>query len=125
MCGSNTLAAIAAPWFVNTSSALAVIMCQAGSFVPASSATMPIYDAVFTRVGASDSLTKGDHVCVYVPSFWFRCFWNCRCVLWHSSILCLDAFDSSSRHGTLGVNAALLHALRGCIHGYLQRVDVI
>ena len=39
--------------------ALCVIMNQAGSFVPASSAVMPIFDAVFTRVGARDSLARG------------------------------------------------------------------
>ena len=39
--------------------ALAVIMAQIGSFVPATSADIAITDAVFTRVGASDDLTTG------------------------------------------------------------------
>ncbi len=51
-------------WCYLLGSALAVIMCQAGSFVPAQEATLPIFDAVFTRVGASDSLAKG--VCARV-----------------------------------------------------------
>lgn len=39
--------------------ALIVIMAQAGSFVPASAATLPIVDRVFTRIGASDNLSRG------------------------------------------------------------------
>ena len=39
--------------------ALAAIMAQAGSFVPASSARLPVYDRLFTRIGASDFLSEG------------------------------------------------------------------
>jgi DNA mismatch repair protein MutS len=39
--------------------ALIVILCQMGSFVPAASATLSIRDQVFTRVGASDDLARG------------------------------------------------------------------
>jgi DNA mismatch repair protein MutS len=35
-------------------------MAQIGSFVPASKATMPIFDAIFTRIGASDDLVSGE-----------------------------------------------------------------
>jgi DNA mismatch repair protein MutS len=38
---------------------LAVIMAQMGSFVPAEAATMAVVDRVFTRVGASDNLGRG------------------------------------------------------------------
>lgn len=38
---------------------LAVIMAQAGSFVPAEAATLGVVDRVFTRVGASDNLGRG------------------------------------------------------------------
>lgn len=40
--------------------ALIVLMAQMGSFVPATSATLGIVDKVFTRVGASDNLAKGE-----------------------------------------------------------------
>jgi DNA mismatch repair protein MutS len=39
--------------------AIAAILCQAGSWVPARDAEMPIFDRVFTRVGASDDLSRG------------------------------------------------------------------
>jgi DNA mismatch repair protein MutS len=39
--------------------ALAVIMAQMGGFVPASSAVIGIADKIFTRVGASDNLARG------------------------------------------------------------------
>ncbi len=39
--------------------ALAVILAQAGSFVPATSAHIGVVDRVFTRVGAGDELARG------------------------------------------------------------------
>lgn len=40
--------------------AIIVIMAQTGSFVPAKSATLPIIDKIFTRIGASDDLVSGE-----------------------------------------------------------------
>lgn len=39
--------------------ALIVILAQAGSFVPADSAQLPIFDHIFTRIGAADDLASG------------------------------------------------------------------
>jgi DNA mismatch repair protein MutS len=39
--------------------ALLVILAQAGSFIPAESALLPVVDRVFTRIGASDNLARG------------------------------------------------------------------
>jgi len=39
--------------------ALTVLMAQMGSFVPASRATIGLVDRIFTRIGASDDLTRG------------------------------------------------------------------
>lgn len=40
--------------------ALIILMAQIGSFVPASACDISISDALFTRIGASDNLAKGD-----------------------------------------------------------------
>jgi DNA mismatch repair protein MutS len=39
--------------------ALIAILAQLGSFVPAESASLPIIDRIFTRIGASDNLARG------------------------------------------------------------------
>ena len=40
--------------------AVTVIMAQIGSFVPAEEAVLPIFDAIYTRIGASDDLVSGE-----------------------------------------------------------------
>ena len=40
--------------------AIIAIMAQIGSFVPASVAKLPIFDAIYTRIGASDDLVSGE-----------------------------------------------------------------
>lgn len=39
--------------------ALIVIMAQVGSYIPAKKATLPVFDKIFTRIGASDDLVSG------------------------------------------------------------------
>ena len=39
---------------------ITVIMAQIGCFVPCKSAKMPIFDKIFTRIGASDDLVSGE-----------------------------------------------------------------
>ncbi|MDD2203593.1 MAG: DNA mismatch repair protein MutS [Bacilli bacterium] len=40
--------------------AMVIIMAQIGCFVPCKSASMPIFDKIFTRIGASDDLVSGE-----------------------------------------------------------------
>ncbi len=40
--------------------ALTVILAQIGSFVPADAAKLPIFDQIFTRIGAADDLISGN-----------------------------------------------------------------
>ena len=40
--------------------AITVIMAQIGCFVPASKAILPVFDAIYTRIGASDDLVSGE-----------------------------------------------------------------
>ena len=39
--------------------ALLIVMAQMGSFIPAKSAELPIFDRIFTRIGASDDILTG------------------------------------------------------------------
>ncbi len=40
--------------------AITVIMAQIGCFVPCREATLPVFDKIFTRIGASDDLVSGE-----------------------------------------------------------------
>ncbi len=40
--------------------AITIIMAQIGCFVPCKEATLPIFDKIFTRIGASDDLVSGE-----------------------------------------------------------------
>ena len=40
--------------------AVTVIMAQIGCFVPAKEAILPVFDAIYTRIGASDDLVSGE-----------------------------------------------------------------
>ena len=40
--------------------AIIVIMAQMGCFVPCTSCTIPVFDKIFTRIGASDDLVSGE-----------------------------------------------------------------
>ena len=40
--------------------AIIIIMAQMGSFVPAAEADLPIFDSIYTRIGASDDLVSGE-----------------------------------------------------------------
>ena len=39
--------------------AICSILCQMGSFVPASNAKLCVFDSIYTRIGANDSLSEG------------------------------------------------------------------
>lgn len=61
---ANTIAIITGPNMAGKSTylrqiGLIAIMAQIGSFIPAKKALLPIFDKVFTRVGASDNLAQG------------------------------------------------------------------
>ena len=63
--GKNLISIITGPNMAGKSTymrqmAITVILAQIGCFVPATSATLPIFDAIFTRIGASDDLVSGE-----------------------------------------------------------------
>ena len=63
-CDENQLLVITGPNMAGKSTyirqtALLVLMAQVGSFIPAGKASIGVVDRIFTRVGASDELTRG------------------------------------------------------------------
>ncbi len=40
--------------------AISAVMAQIGCYIPAKSAKMPVFDAIYTRIGASDDLVSGE-----------------------------------------------------------------
>jgi DNA mismatch repair protein MutS len=64
-CATASIAMITGPNMSGKSAllrqtALIQILAQAGAYVPAASADLPIMDRLFVRVGASDNLSKGE-----------------------------------------------------------------
>ncbi|HLF77307.1 MAG TPA: DNA mismatch repair protein MutS [Dehalococcoidia bacterium] len=64
-CGDAQVVVLTGPNMAGKSTylrqvALIVLMAQAGSFVPASSARIGVVDRVFTRIGAQDDLSRGE-----------------------------------------------------------------
>ncbi|MFQ5328472.1 MAG: DNA mismatch repair protein MutS, partial [Thermodesulfobacteriota bacterium] len=63
-CGENQLLILTGPNMAGKSTylrqcALLTLMAQTGSFIPAARATIGVVDRIFTRVGASDDLARG------------------------------------------------------------------
>lgn len=63
-CGSDLILIVTGPNMGGKSTylrqaALIALMAQMGGFVPADRAKLPIFDRIFTRIGASDNLARG------------------------------------------------------------------
>ena len=57
--------------------ALVTVMSQIGCFVPATEAVLPVFDQIFTRIGAADDLISGQSTFM-VEMLEAKC--HCKCI---------------------------------------------
>lgn len=90
--------------------ALIVIMAQAGSFVPAHAATLPLIDRIFTRIGATDRVNEGK------STFWVEMeevARMCREATEQSLIILDEVGRGTSTYDGMALAQAVLEHLEG------------
>ncbi len=93
--------------------ALIVIMAQMGSFVPADKATLPIFDQIFTRIGAADDLISGE-------STFMVEMMEANDALMHATANSLILFDEIGRGTATYDGMALAQAIIEFIHDHIH-----
>jgi len=89
--------------------ALIVLMAQAGSFVPASKAVVPLVDRIFTRVGASDDLAGGQSTFMVEMN-------ECRTIVTEATDKSLVIMDEVGRGTSTYDGISIARALAEYIH---------
>ncbi|MDR2977505.1 MAG: DNA mismatch repair protein MutS [Streptococcaceae bacterium] len=93
--------------------ALLVVMAQIGSYVPAESAEMPVFDAIFTRIGASDNLIGGESTFMVEMS-------EANHAIQHATANSLILFDELGRGTATYDGMALAQAIIEYIHDHIH-----
>ncbi|WP_225046708.1 DNA mismatch repair protein MutS [Lacticaseibacillus kribbianus] len=93
--------------------ALTVIMAQAGSFVPADSASLPVFDQIFTRIGAADDLANGQ-------STFMVEMMEANAALSHATASSLILFDEIGRGTATYDGMALAQAIIEHLHDHVH-----
>lgn len=93
--------------------ALIVVMAQIGSFVPASEATLPIFDQIFTRIGAADDLISGNSTFMVEMS-------EANTALQNATKHSLILFDELGRGTATYDGMALAQAIIEYVHQHTQ-----
>lgn len=89
--------------------ALTVIMAQMGAFVPAERAELPVFDAIFTRIGASDNLISGESTFMVEMS-------EANHAIQHATAHSLIIFDELGRGTATYDGMALAQAIIEYVH---------
>jgi DNA mismatch repair protein MutS len=93
--------------------ALIVIMAQAGCFVPADAADLPIFDQIFTRIGAADNLAAGQ-------STFMVEMMEANAALAHATASSLILFDEIGRGTATYDGMALAQAIIEFLHDHVH-----
>ncbi len=93
--------------------AITVIMAQLGSFVPCEKATLPIFNKIFTRIGASDDLVSGEST--FMVEMKEACF-----AIDEADVDSLIIFDELGRGTATYDGMALAQAILEYIHNHTK-----
>ena len=93
--------------------ALTVIMAQMGCFVPAKKAQLPIFDQIFTRIGATDDLISGQSTFMVEMQ-------EANNALQHATANSLILFDEIGRGTATYDGMALAQAIIEFVHNHIH-----
>lgn len=93
--------------------ALIVVMAQIGSFVPADQADLPVFDQIFTRIGAADDLASGQ------STFMVEML-EANAALSHATASSLILFDEIGRGTATYDGMALAQAIIEYLHDHVH-----
>ncbi|WKF84397.1 DNA mismatch repair protein MutS [Lacticaseibacillus pantheris] len=93
--------------------ALIVIMAQAGGFIPADRAILPVFDKIFTRIGAADDLANGQ------STFMVEML-EANAALSHATSRSLILFDEIGRGTATYDGMALAQAIIEYLHDHVH-----
>ncbi|MFB9770166.1 DNA mismatch repair protein MutS [Lactiplantibacillus modestisalitolerans] len=93
--------------------ALTVIMAQIGCFVPAKAAKLPIFDQIFTRIGATDDLISGQSTFMVEMQ-------EANNALQHATANSLVLFDEIGRGTATYDGMALAQAIIEFVHNHIH-----
>ncbi|MDR0299755.1 MAG: DNA mismatch repair protein MutS [Streptococcaceae bacterium] len=93
--------------------ALLVVMAQIGSYLPAETAELPVFDAIFTRIGASDNLIGGESTFMVEMS-------EANHAIQHATANSLILFDELGRGTATYDGMALAQAIIEYIHDHIH-----
>ena len=93
--------------------ALIVIMAQMGCFVPARSCVLPVFDRIFTRIGASDDILSGQSTFMVEMTEANRALQEAT---EHSLILFDEIGRGTSTYDGMALAQAMIEYIAACVH---------